>query len=45
MTLILATFRRLIVQDKLVRDGRWSDREQWLADLDHVAAIHAELRV
>jgi D-3-phosphoglycerate dehydrogenase len=25
MTLILATFRRLVVQDRLVRDGRWRD--------------------
>ena len=25
MTLILATFRRLVVQDKLVRDGRWKE--------------------
>src|SRR6266851_2309154 len=25
MTLILASFRRLIVQDRLVRDGRWSE--------------------
>lgn len=25
MTLMLATFRRLVVQDKLVRDGRWKE--------------------
>ena len=25
MTLILATFRRLVVQDKLVREGRWKE--------------------
>jgi D-3-phosphoglycerate dehydrogenase / 2-oxoglutarate reductase len=25
MTLILSTFRRLVVQDKLVRDGRWKE--------------------
>ena len=25
MTLILATFRRLVAQDKLVRDGRWKE--------------------
>jgi D-3-phosphoglycerate dehydrogenase len=25
MTLILATFRRLVVQDRLVRDGRWKE--------------------
>src|SRR4029077_16151867 len=28
MTLILATFRRLIVQDKLVRAGRWPEGRQ-----------------
>ena len=33
MTLILATFRRLIVQDKLVRDGRWSEGRPMLSTI------------
>jgi len=33
MTLILATFRRLIVQDKLVRDGRWSEGRPMLSKI------------
>jgi len=33
MMLILATFRRLIVQDKLVRDGRWAEGRPMLSKM------------
>ncbi len=33
MMLILSTFRRLIVQDKLVRDGRWSEGRPMLSKI------------
>jgi D-3-phosphoglycerate dehydrogenase len=33
MTLILATFRRLVVQDKLVREGRWKEGRPMLLQL------------
>lgn len=32
MTLILATYRRLVVQDRLVRDGRWSEGRPMLSE-------------
>ena len=31
MTLLLGTFRRLVVQDRLVRDGRWRDARPMLS--------------
>src|SRR5712692_9432450 len=31
MTLLLATFRRLVVQDRLVRDGRWREARPMLS--------------
>src|SRR5438046_5696370 len=33
MTLILATFRRLVVQDRLVREGRWREGRPMLYEL------------
>src|SRR5579875_765771 len=33
MTLILATFRRLIVQDRLVREGRWAEGRPMLLQI------------
>ncbi len=33
MTLILATFRRLVVQDRLVREGRWKEGRPMLLQL------------
>jgi D-3-phosphoglycerate dehydrogenase len=32
MTLILATYRRLVVQDRLVRDGRWAEGRPMLSE-------------
>src|SRR5437016_14562255 len=39
MTLILATFRRLIVQDKLVRDGRWSEGRPMLSKIPRLMGL------
>jgi D-3-phosphoglycerate dehydrogenase len=33
MTLILATFRRLVVQDRLVREGRWREGRPMLSEI------------
>src|SRR6202022_1180569 len=39
MTLILAAFRRLIVQDKLVRDGRWSEGRPMLSKIPRLMGL------
>jgi D-3-phosphoglycerate dehydrogenase len=37
MTLLLAGFRRLIVQDKMARDGRWSEGRPMLSKIPRLA--------
>ena len=39
MTLILATHRRLVVQDRLVRDGRWSEGRQMLLPIPRLRGM------
>ena len=39
MTLMLATHRRLIVQDQLVRDGRWSEGRPMLSQIPRLRGM------
>ena len=39
MTLILATFRRLVVQDRLVREGRWREGRPMLLQLPRLMGL------
>ena len=39
MTLILASFRRLIVQDRLVREGRWAEGRPMLSKIPRLMGL------